>query len=176
VYRMSGNNARSLEEFEKVLELQPQSPVALFNAADLSLQLRKYNEAVEYASTLVEKNPGNVRAKYVLSQAYSAQGDMGNAAMELEDIVGQQKEFQPAVLDLGLVYLAEEDFASAREQFENLLKVNEKQTAAMLGIAIAAQEQGADADAVKYCEQTDNQMAGRGKNHGRKRQNPGTHF
>ncbi len=153
VYRMTGNTEHAFDEFETVLRLQPQSPIALFNAADLAVQLGKYEKAIEYAGTLVQRDANNVNAKYILAQAYSAKADSGNAMMELQDIVRRQNTFQPAVLDLGLTYLIEEDFDQAKQQFDQVLTLNEKQTAAMLGAAIAAQNIGNDAEAVTYAEQ-----------------------
>jgi tetratricopeptide (TPR) repeat protein len=163
VYRMTGRNTQALQEFEKVLQLQPKSQVALFNAADLSVQLRKYEEAAAYATDLVTDNPQNINARYILAQTYAAQWNTINATMELEDILRTQSVFQPAILDLGLMYLGDREPEQAKEQFDALLKLNEKQTAAMIGAAVAAQELGLDVEAITYCEkvletQPDNQL------------------
>ncbi len=47
----------------------------------------------------------------------------------------------------------QERFEEAQQQFERLLTLNDKQTAALLGAAIAAQNTGNDAEAIKYAEQ-----------------------
>ena len=79
------------------------------------------------------------------------QGEAGKAVAELEGIANAKEPFEPALLDLGLAYLRQDDPASAKTAFDKALSVNDKQAAAMLGAAIASQYAGTDAEAVEYC-------------------------
>lgn len=164
VYRMTGRNEQALQEFEAVLKVQPKSRIALFNAADILLQLGKYDQTIEFMNTLLLDDSQNTNARYLLSQAYAEKGEFPRAVAELETLVGQKADFQPAVLDLGLGYLAEQDFGNADKQFKALLSLNEKHTAGMIGAAIVAQKAETYTDAVSACEraltvQPDNLMA-----------------
>ncbi len=163
VYRMTGNQALAFAQFEKILESQPTSPVVLFNAADLALQLKKYDDAIAYSSRLLAENPQHVNAQYVLAQGYLAKGETGQATFELEDITRKQSDFQPAIVDLGLSYLIESNFERASEQFKAVLRQNENQVGALVGMALTAQQQGLFQDAIAYCQkvldlQPSNQM------------------
>ncbi len=163
VYRMTGNQALALEQFEKILENQSTSPVVLFNVADLALQLKKYDDAIAYSSRLLTENPQHANAQYILAQAYLAKGEVGQATVELEDIIRMQPDFQPATIDLGLSYLIGSDFEGASEQFKAVLRQNENQIGALVGMAITAQQQGVLQDAIAYCQkaievQPSNQM------------------
>lgn len=152
VYRMTGNQALALEQFETILTAQStSSEVVLFNAADLALQLKKYDDAIAYSSRLLTENPQHVNAQYILAQAYLAKGEVGQATFELEDITRKQTDFQPAVVDLGLAYLVESDLEGASEQFQAVLRQNEKHLGALIGMAVTAQQQGLLQDAIAYC-------------------------
>lgn len=164
VYQLTGRQQDALTTFEQVLQLQPKTSVALFNAADVALQLGKYEKTVEYAGRILEADPENVNAQYLLAQAYMLQGEQGKAVAELEGIANAKTPFEPALLDLGFAYLRQDDAESAKATFDKALSANDKQPAAMLGAAIAAQYVGTDAEALEYCQramtaQPDNPMA-----------------
>ena len=152
VYAMTGRPAEALASFENALKESPNASIALFNAADIAMQIGQYEKTVEYAGRILEQDAQNPNARYLLAQAYALQGETSKALIELEDLSKAENAEDAALLDLGIVYLRQDAQEDAKAAFERVLNKNAQQVAAMLGAAIATQQIGASADAIALCD------------------------
>jgi TolB-like protein/tetratricopeptide (TPR) repeat protein len=70
VHRRAGNWEKSLESFEKAIELDPQSSLIAFNAGENYELLREYSEAVRYYDIAIMLNPDWYNPYYQKSSLY----------------------------------------------------------------------------------------------------------
>ena len=138
--------------YRRVLELDPENPIARERLAGLLIGQQKFNEALEHFRALerIEDDPTETRVKIAL--VYLDQGDYDRAITELELVLRASPGKPDVHYYLGITYAEIGEFDSARE---NLLAVGKTASVfadAQLQLAYLAQQQGEIEQAALYAE------------------------
>jgi choline-sulfatase len=127
--------AEARKALERVLEMNPKSPVALRQLGEIELQAGDYSHAAGHLKRALQVRPDDATIAYNLAQALTKTGDLAGARDALETslklIPGQ---ISPRIL-LGNVYLEMKDLNAAEDQFEAALLSEPNNTEAKAGLA-----------------------------------------
>jgi tetratricopeptide (TPR) repeat protein len=84
LHRASGRLAPAMDAFQKVTELKPNDPDALYFLADLYQQQQQYDQAIAAYQTALSANPFHISSEFGLAQAYRRKGDAAQAREHFE--------------------------------------------------------------------------------------------
>jgi len=110
--RMSDSELReALTLLEDVLPYRPHDPELNERAARVCLQLRKYEDAREYAETLLERSPEYAPAHMLIGRIHKDQGDLDQAVRAFEMALKYDEENLEARRALASVRIGARDAA-----------------------------------------------------------------
>ena len=133
---------------EKVLELDPKSPIALRQIGDLELKAGDYARAAEHLQTARKTGPDDAVAAFDEGQALEKLGSFAAAREALESSLKLTPGQLPARLLLGQVFLELKAPRAAEDQFEAATLLDSKNLDAQLGLAQAEIAEGNQAAAL----------------------------
>jgi predicted Zn-dependent protease len=144
--------AEARQSLEKVLTLDPNSPVALRQLGELELQGGDYVKAAQHLKSALESLPDDATATLYEGQALEKSHDLAGARDALErSLKLLPRQFQ-ARLMLGNVYLDLKNPKAAEDQFEAALLLQSSSIEAQLGAASAQIAEGNAAAALRDLE------------------------
>ncbi len=133
-----GRLADARPALEKVLQLDPRSPMALRQIGELELRLASnYAKAADYLKRAREVRPDDSTAAFYEGEALEKIGDLPGARDALDASLKLTPGQFDARLLLGQVYLRLKDFNSATDEFEAALLLQPENVEAQLGVAKA---------------------------------------
>ena len=91
-----GKFADAGHEFEKVLAVEPNNPIARFNMVAVYHGLGDMAKAQEMLHKLIEVNPDNLDARIRLGALYLELGNLNDAIQEFENIISRGKDTSQA--------------------------------------------------------------------------------
>jgi tetratricopeptide (TPR) repeat protein len=92
---------KSIEAYNNLLKVESKSMNTYYNLGVIHLiNLKKYNEAVNYFTTAAQINPKYVQAYYGRALSYQALGNKKQALTDFEACVNINPQFEPAVEEL----------------------------------------------------------------------------
>jgi arylsulfatase A-like enzyme/Tfp pilus assembly protein PilF len=133
---------------ERILQLDPESIVALRQLGELELRAGDFNKAAEYLGQVRKARPDDASAALHLGQALEKLGKLEEARAALENSLKLLPQQYEARLLLGNVYLRSKQFAAAEDQLEAALLLQPDSLDAQLAIARALITEGRNADGV----------------------------
>jgi arylsulfatase A-like enzyme/Flp pilus assembly protein TadD len=137
---------------EKVLELDPKSPIALRQLGELDLQAGEYAKAAAYLKRARELRSDDATLAFYEGQALAKTQDLGGARDALEASLAMAPRHLPARLLLGEVYLSLRKSKAAEDQFEAAILLQPNSLEAQLGVAKAQMADCRFEDAVRQLE------------------------
>jgi arylsulfatase A-like enzyme len=127
--------AEARKALEKVVEMDPKSPVALRQLGELELEAGDYVKASNHLKSANQVRPGDAAVAYHLGQALYKVGDLPGSRDALESSLKTAPGQIPARILLGNVYLQLKDTDAAKDQFEAVLLSEPNNAEAKGGIA-----------------------------------------
>jgi serine/threonine protein kinase/tetratricopeptide (TPR) repeat protein len=121
-YRINAMPEQAIEEYNKVLTLDPTHPDALNLIAYAYLDLKDFDKAVEYFKKYNAVLPGP-NPLDSLAEAYFNMGKLDDAIDTYKKAIGVEPDFYPAMAALGYVYAFEEDYSGASKWLDKYLEV-----------------------------------------------------
>ncbi|MCP4653422.1 MAG: tetratricopeptide repeat protein [Candidatus Omnitrophica bacterium] len=142
---------KAIEQFQKVLSLNPQNDQALFSMAFLSFQLHQdYDKSLYYASKVSDNFKNKYLANIIAGHCLAAKGKTDEAISNFEIALKTDPDDEDSLMLLGTLYFSEKgNPAKAKHYFERLLQVSPNHEDALLGLGLAAQS---DNQTIKYME------------------------
>jgi arylsulfatase A-like enzyme/Flp pilus assembly protein TadD len=144
--------ADARQSLEKVLEVDPKSPIALRQLGELELNAGEYPKAASYFKRARELRSDDATAAFYEGQALEKIPDFGGARDALEASLALSPGQLPARLLLGEVYLSLKNPKAAEDQFEAAILLQPNSLKAQLGVAKAEMADGRFEDAVRQLE------------------------
>ena len=127
VYDLQGYTEKAMAEFEKSAEYDDNYAAHLRLGADYA-RLGKIPEAEEELRAVLEHDPQNIQARYLLALIYSSQKDFDKAAGQYEAILQSFSQAQPQNKEiyayLGQLYYSQKEYDKAIRQFETFLSLD----------------------------------------------------
>jgi tetratricopeptide (TPR) repeat protein len=158
VYIRMGECYRSLNQpdqakstFETAYQLNPEGPAVLARLGEIALSEKRFDLAIKYLGSALEKQPEANKLHYPLGMAYRGKGDMEQARFHLSKygMVGVQppdpvkthlakliKGYWTHILAGKLAFSAGR-YTEAVEAFQKAIKVDPEKTAARVNLAAA---------------------------------------
>jgi tetratricopeptide (TPR) repeat protein len=136
------------DAFERVLQLDPESPTALQQLGELELHAHQYAPAVEYLKHARLVRPQDAMAAFYEGQALEATNDLAGARDALVASLNISSTQFHAHLLLGRVYLGLQDTNAAEDQLEAALLLQPQNVEAQLWLARALIADGKFAESI----------------------------
>jgi len=115
-------DSKALEQFEKVLKLDPNHQEALFDAAQIELKNRNYEVSASYFDRVRKLDPTSVSSYYYGAQALLAAKKRAEALSVLEAGLRYSRDIPDYLILLGRLYEEEGESAKAAELYRTGLK------------------------------------------------------
>jgi len=132
---------------ERVLEQEPNTPIAFLQLGRAYMSLKEYQKAVAPLRSLVEKNPEDAFARYELACALVKTGNWAEAAPHFEAALSQMTGSAMMHFYLALVYQRTSRIPEATKEFQSALRLDSNNFPAnlLLGRLLVNQQRAADA-------------------------------
>ena len=130
-----GRLSEARPALERVLQLDPKSPMTLRQLGELELRASNYAKAAVYLKQAREVRPEDSTAAFYEAQALEKTGDLVGARDALDASLKLTPGQFDARLLLGQVYLGLKDYNSASDQFEAALLLQPENVEAQFGLA-----------------------------------------
>jgi putative PEP-CTERM system TPR-repeat lipoprotein len=103
------------------------------------IQQKKFDEAIAEANKLKAKRKDDPLADNLLGAAYLAKGDAEHARQSWMNALANKPDYTPASLNLAKVAMSQNKLDEAGKEYEKILKRDEKNLAALVGLAQIAE-------------------------------------
>jgi putative PEP-CTERM system TPR-repeat lipoprotein len=103
------------------------------------VQQKKFDEAIAEATKLKAKRKDDPLADNLLGAAYLAKGDAEHARQSWESALAIKPDYTPASLNLGKLAMSQNKPDDAAKEYEKILKHDEKNLSALIGLAQVAE-------------------------------------
>lgn len=114
----------AIEEYKKVIQLDPRNLEALNNLGVIYKDLGKYREAKEHFQKALAINPNSAKVHNNLGLIYYLRGDHGRALAEYKEALASDPDNLESYTNLGVLYKKIGDLARALESFRKALSIN----------------------------------------------------
>lgn len=137
-----GNLVEALQEYQAAIALDPQSAYLTEQAAETALEAGKPDVALDLTKKLVQLEPQNPKARFLLGNVLWAKGDSAAAQAAFEEALKLNPKFSEAMLSLGNL-LSQQSPDNARKYFDRYITANpENAGEAQYQFALLEQKQG----------------------------------
>lgn len=114
----------AIQEYERVIELDPRNLEALNNLGVIYKDLGKYRESAEYFRKALSINPNSAKVHNNLGLIYYLRGDHGRALAEYKKALASDPDNLESYTNLGVLYKKVGDLDRALENFRKALSIN----------------------------------------------------
>jgi tetratricopeptide (TPR) repeat protein/tRNA A-37 threonylcarbamoyl transferase component Bud32 len=151
VLNLSGNEQGALDEFAKVLKLDPSNPRALVWQGQTYERLDRWADAEHSFNRVLQERPNYWLAYHELATALNGQGKYKEAIEKFRDATVAAPGNSQAFANLGGEYLQVGDFAQATEALKKSFALLPNDLAAV-NTSLALRYQGKPAEALPYAQ------------------------
>ncbi len=143
-------------QYEKALAVIPDNPAILRAIARTYCGERKLDEAIATLTKVVEKDPADSEALFLLANVQLERGNLEEGRATLEKIPPESIKDPAAYLNAGILLLNKKNPAAAREQFDKAVRIKPEDPDSYFYRGLAAlqlkRKADAKADFGKYLE------------------------
>lgn len=125
-YRANGDFEKAAAEWNEVLKLQPESLEARLELADVLVELKRYDEAMELCKEVSVRDPKNAPARVLLGFIHYTRGNLGLALDEYRRATELDPKNADAWNGLGAVYERQGKLQDAEKCYLKALEVDPK--------------------------------------------------
>jgi choline-sulfatase len=149
-----GQTTKARAAFEKLLELDKRSTIALSQLGRLEIACGNYTKAADYLRRAREMWPDDAVIAFDYGRALELNSDLPGARDSLQASLRLNPKQLAARLLLGQVYLKSNDAKAAEDEFETALLLQPGSAEAQIGLARALLHEKKFADAVELLEES----------------------
>jgi len=132
-YSGRGMHEQSIEEYNKVLMLDPNYPNALNSIAYEYMELGDFEKAVEYFKRYVSAMPGKPNPLDSLAEGYFGMGKLDEAIENYKKALEVKPDFYATMASLAYVYAFKEDYSEASRWLDKYVDVSPSSGVKLLG-------------------------------------------
>ena len=130
------------QQFEKAISLQPTLLQPRIGLAELQVMHAEYQAALDTVQQILQRDPGNVAAKVIQSQALVGQKKFEESNTLLAGVVKSNPSSPEVYFQLGTASLAQNKPKDAEVDFQRAYELNPANNQALLGVVEAEIQQG----------------------------------
>ena len=116
------------------------------------LNTGQLDKSLETVTTLENLHPDDPRVYDMKARVYIQMNDYGLARSNFEKALSLDASLVPASLSLAALDLQENNIPAARDRYKAILEQDNKNTAAMIGLADLSRQEGKEEDYLKWVE------------------------
>jgi len=132
-YQLSGLHDQAVEEYNKVLSLDPNYPGALVLVAFEYIELKNYEKAVEYLKKYISVLPGEPSPLDSLAEAYFLMGKLDEALENYKKALEVKPDYYLSMPVLAYIYALKGDYPEASEWLDRYIAVAPSPGVKLLG-------------------------------------------
>lgn len=136
-YLENGDYDAAISSAQKAIDLSESTSYLMGLLGSAHLMKQEDEIAESYLIQACEADPGNIQARYRLSQLRANQGDLEKAIEELNYILTENPKHSTVLLTRGYNYLSIRDYEKANEDFTLVIELMPNSLAGLRGKAIA---------------------------------------
>jgi tetratricopeptide (TPR) repeat protein len=130
------------QQFEKAISLQPTLLQPRIGLAQLQVMRGEYDSALDSVQAVLSRDPGNIPAKVIQSQAYLGQKKFGDSDNLLAGMVKSNPGSPAVYFQMGTALLAENKPKEAEVAFQRAYELNPVDNQSLLGVVESEIQQG----------------------------------
>ena len=134
-YFMSGKTEKAIDEFKKLIEVDPSARLLRFSWALLSPS-RRFDEARKYFEEGLKKDPHNAACLFNVGYIEERQGNYAVAERLFEHALRSNPDFADVLLELANLRTRDKKFAEAEELLRKYVKVSRDPAAGYYKLAM----------------------------------------
>lgn len=119
-----GNLKKSEKSLQCARKFGDNSEETLLMLAKISFRRGDLDEAVTRAKIVIEKDPDNINARFLIASAYLGKGHLHESREALSEIISRDPDNAQARSDLADIYFSEAKLAEAEEQLREAIKIH----------------------------------------------------
>jgi Flp pilus assembly protein TadD len=128
------NKEQTVEQFKKLLTLQPKTSESCIDLGTLLARLGKIPEAIIFFEKSVEIDPDFVEGYYNLGRAYSINRQFDQAINAYQKNIEMNPKHYRAWNNLGWIYMIRKDFEKGSEHFNKAIEIKQDYSVAHLNL------------------------------------------
>jgi len=132
-YDQRDRHEQTIEEYNKILSLDPDYPDALNLVAYQYIALKNFEKAVEFFKRYVLVLPGKPNPLDSLAEAYFWMGKLDEAVENYKKALEIKPDFYPSMAALAYIYALREDYSGASEWLNKYVEVAPTSGVKLLG-------------------------------------------
>jgi len=139
--RQDGREA-ARQQFERAIQLQPTLLQPRIGLAELQVRHGEYEAALDTVQTILQRDPGNLNAKMIESQALLGQKKYGKSDELLAEALKTNPSSPQVYYQVGRTALAESKPKEAETAFQRAYELNPTNAQSLLGVVESEIQQG----------------------------------
>jgi len=171
-YQKRGEKAKAMEEYRKVIEMDPLNVEAHNNLGVIYKDMGRLNQAVKEFLTVLSMNPRQEKAHNNLGIIFYLQGNLQKAIQEFRGVLDVNAKNREAYINLGVIYKRQNRIGKAKRMLENALSIDPYYPEAHYNLALVCEENGYIKEAISHYQEfiefagyTHHELAARVKRH-----------
>ena len=142
----------ALQQFNNLLQKNPNHATALPKILDLSFVLRKWTDVISYAIRITSANIKVDKLNYMVAKSHFEEENYGQARKYLLLQIAETPTHKETVTLLGKVYVEMSQYAEAINMYKKTLELNPNDFELLYEIGLLYSAQSNEREAVKYFE------------------------
>jgi tetratricopeptide (TPR) repeat protein len=122
-YNQTYKHEQAIEEFNKVLSLDPNNPDALNLVAYEYMALKNFEKAIEYFKRYVPALPGSPNPFDSLAEAHFRMGKLDEAVENYKKALEVKPDYYPSAATLAYIYAIKEDYPEASRWIDKYVEL-----------------------------------------------------
>jgi type IV pilus biogenesis/stability protein PilW len=149
-YQRRGEKAKAMEEYRKVIEIDPINVGAHNNLGVIYKDMGKLNRAAEEFHTVLSLDPQQEKAHNNLGVVFYLQGNLEKAIEEFRGVLDANPNNRDAYTNLGVIYKRQNLVGKAKSMFEKALSIDPDCPEAHYNLGLICEENGYITEAMSY--------------------------
>jgi len=137
VYTELQNFPKALEMLKSAYDIDNKDPIVISKYAISMSNNQMHEEAIDFLTKAARKNSDNVYILLALGQAYIANNNLDQAALQITKAREKNKTMAEPYVALGDLYFAQKVYELAKNNYEEALKIDDNLTDARIKLATA---------------------------------------
>ena len=152
---------QAIENFEKIIDMQPGNNYALVGIGDAYRKEKRYKEAVEYYRDCLRYHPGNNYALFGLADCYKALGQFNHAIDIWEEYLKHDDRNVTVLTRIADAYRKVRKFSRSKNLYLRVLEMEQNNSYALIGLGHLHYDFKEYEEALKYWKRMEEQVGNR---------------
>lgn len=149
-YQKQGETMKAVEEYRKVIAIDPMNVEAHNNLGVLYKDMGKLNQAVSELRLVLSMDPQQEKARNNLGIILYLKGNLAEAIQEFRGILDVNPSNREACINLGVIYKRQNRIGKAKRMFEEALSIDRYSPEAYYNLGLISEESGDLKEATSY--------------------------